>query len=157
SAGGFGAVNIAIHHPDLFRWAGSYSGYFTARADTFRGLAAANSPDQTAAKLPVDRRMPLFIGVGDTDREYVDANRRFVGQLEGMGWTALRSQVVGGGHGWEAWRAEMVESLRWLGTLWGAAPGVPPAAMPRSPSAPASASPSPSTSATGSPAPAGTR
>ncbi|MDB5066037.1 MAG: hypothetical protein JWM18_2471 [Chloroflexi bacterium] len=137
SAGGFGAVNIAIRHPDLFRWAASYSGYFTARADIFRGLAAANSPDQTAARLPVDQRMPLFIGVGDTDREYVDANRRFVGQLEGMGWTALSSQVVGGGHGWEAWRAEMVDSLRWLGTLWGTAPGAHAAAP--SPSRPAPA------------------
>jgi enterochelin esterase-like enzyme len=157
SAGGFGAVNIAIHHPDLFRWAGSYSGYFTARADIFRGLAAANSPDQTAATLPVDRRMPLFIGVGDTDREYVDANHRFVGQLEGMGWTALRSQVVGGGHGWEAWRAEMVDSLRWLGTLWGTAPGVAPAAPSPSPPASAGASPSPATATTRSSAPAGAR
>ncbi len=150
SAGGFGAVNIAIHHPDLFRWAASYSGYFTARPDIFGGLAAANSPDQTAAKLPPDQRMPLFIGVGDTDREYTDANHRFVAQLQGMGWTALRSEVVGGGHGWEAWRAEMVDSLRWLGTLWGVAPGVPPAPAP-SPSA--SASPSPAAPASASPAP----
>ncbi|MEA2618068.1 MAG: hypothetical protein QOE72_3851 [Chloroflexota bacterium] len=157
SAGGFGAVNIALHHPDLFRWAGSYSGYFTARADIFHGLAAANSPDQTAATLPVDQRMPLFVGVGDTDREYVDANHRFAGQLAGMGWTSLRSLVVGGGHGWEAWRAEMVDSLRWLGTLWGTAPGVPPAAPSASPPASVGASPAPSTATTRSPVQAGAR
>jgi enterochelin esterase-like enzyme len=151
SAGGFAAVNIAVHRPDLFRWAASYSGYFTARTDIFGSLAPANSPDQTANRLAAAQRMPLFIGVGATDREYVDANHRFVQQLQGLGWAPLQSEVVAGGHGWEAWRAEMVDSLRWLGTLWGQAPGVAPATPTPSPSA--SASPSPSTSPSPSPSP----
>jgi enterochelin esterase-like enzyme len=146
SAGGFAAVNIAIHHPDLFRWAASYSGYFTARKDIFGSLAPANSPDQTANGLAAAQRMPLFIGVGDTDREYMDAHHRFVQQLQGLGWAPLQSEVVGGGHGWEAWRAEMVDSLRWLGTLWGTAPGVAPATPTPSPSAHPSPSPSSSPS-----------
>jgi enterochelin esterase-like enzyme len=149
SAGGFAAVNIAIHHPDLFRWAASYSGYFTARTDIFGSLAPANSPDQTASQLAAALRMPLFIGVGDTDREYLDAHHRFVQQLQGLGWAPLQSEVVAGGHGWEAWRAEMVDSLRWLGTLWGPAPGVTPPTPIPSPSA----SPTPSPSASSSPAP----
>jgi enterochelin esterase-like enzyme len=149
SAGGFAAVNIAIHHPDLFRWAASYSGYFSARTDIFGSLAPANSPDQTASQLAAALRMPLFIGVGDTDREYLDAHHRFVQQLQGLGWAPLKSEVVAGGHGWEAWRAEMVDSLRWLGTLWGPAPGVIPATATPSPSA----SPTPSPSASSSPAP----
>jgi enterochelin esterase-like enzyme len=149
SAGGFGAVNISIHHPDLFRWAASYSGYFTARTDIFGSLAPANSPDQTASRLAAALRMPLFISVGDTDREYLDAHHRFVQQLQGLGWAPLQSEVVAGGHGWEAWRAEMVDSLRWLGTLWGPAPGVTPPSPTPSPSA----SPTPSPSATSSPAP----
>ena len=155
SAGGFGAVNIAIHHPDLFRWAGSYSGYFTARPEVFGSgsLAQANSPDLTAPKVSAARRMPLYIGVGDTDTEFLDANHRFVSELAGLGWTPVKSEVVTGGHGWEAWRAEMVDSLRWLGTLWGVAPGVPVATPSPGPSASPSPSPSPSPSASPSPSP----
>ena len=148
SAGGFGAVNIAIRHPDLFRWAGSYSGYFTARPEVFGSgsLAQANSPDLTAPKLSTGQRLPLYIGVGDTDTEFLSANHDFVAELATMGWTPVQSEVVTGGHGWEAWRAEMVDSLRRLRTLWGVAPGVPvatPSPSP-SPSPPASTSPSPS-------------
>ncbi len=151
SAGGFGAVNIALRHPDLFRWAASYSGYFTARPDIFGSLAVANSPDQTAAGVATAQRMPLFVGVGATDREYVDANQRFVAQLQGLGWAPVQHELVPGGHGWEAWRAEMVDSLRWLGSLWGPSPGLPPVAPSASPSP--AASPSPSPSATPSPSP----
>jgi enterochelin esterase-like enzyme len=141
SAGGFAAVNIALHRPDLFRWAGSYSGYYAARADIFGSEAPANSPDQTASGLPAGQRMALFLGVGDTDREYIGAHHRFAAQLQGLGWAPLQSEVVGGGHGWEAWRVEMVSSLRWLGTLWGPAPGVPPAAPTPSPSPSTAAKP----------------
>lgn len=155
SAGGFGAVNIAIHHPDLFRWAGSYSGYFTARPEVFGSgsLAQANSPDLTAPKVSTGQRMPLYVGVGDTDTEFLSANHDFVAELAQMGWTPVQSEVVTGGHGWEAWRAEMVDSLRSLRTLWGVAPGVPVATPSPGPSASPSPSPSPSASASPSPSP----
>jgi enterochelin esterase-like enzyme len=121
SSGGFGAVNLALRHPDVFRWAASYSGFFQARTDVFGPTAPANSPDQTVSQLDPTRRMPLYVGVGAGDREYVDAQRRFVRELQGLGWEPLRSHVVAGGHGWEAWRAQMADSLAWLGTLWGTA------------------------------------
>ncbi|HEY2703153.1 MAG TPA: alpha/beta hydrolase-fold protein, partial [Candidatus Dormibacteraeota bacterium] len=56
SAGGFGAVNISIHHPGMFSWTASYSGVFTAPADLFGAAAAANSPEITAAALPATAR-----------------------------------------------------------------------------------------------------
>jgi hypothetical protein len=34
--------------------------------------------------------------------------------------------VVPGGHGWAAWRLELVHSLEWLGTLWPAPADQPP-------------------------------
>jgi hypothetical protein len=91
--------------------------------------------------------MPLYIGVGDTDREYIDAYHRFVDQLDGLGWTPHQNAVVSGGHGWEAWRAEMVLSLRWLGTLWGPAPGMPAPTATSSPSPTAKPTSSPTASA----------
>jgi enterochelin esterase-like enzyme len=127
SAGGFGAVNLATRHPDLFGWAASYSGYFTARQDIFGDQARANSPAATVRQLSMSERMPLFIGIGSQDTEFLADNRRFEGELRRLGWAPLWTDVVPGGHGWLAWRLEMVHSLEWLGTLWGPSLSHPPA------------------------------
>jgi enterochelin esterase-like enzyme len=141
SSGGFGAVNLALRHPDIFRWAASYSGSFSARTDVFGPTAPANSPEQVVGTLDLAERMPLYVGIGAGDRDFIEAHRRFVGQLRSLDWWPLRRQVVAGGHGWEAWRAEMTDSLIWLGTLWGRAPGV---SQPL-PASSAAASPTPGT------------
>jgi enterochelin esterase-like enzyme len=125
SSGGFGAINLALRHPDTFRWAASYSGYFGARRDIFGPAAAANSPMLVAAQLPPVERMPLFLGAGDVDREFLGQQNTFARVLRGLGWQPVHEDVVSGGHGWEAWRLEMVHSLQWLGGLWGSDPGTP--------------------------------
>jgi len=125
SAGGFGAVNLALRHPDVFRWAASYSGYFMARKDIFGPLAPENSPALVATKVPSVSRMPLWVGAGETDKVYLAQQAKFVSDLRGLGWLPLREELVPGGHGWEAWRLELVGSLRWLGGLWGSDPGIP--------------------------------
>lgn len=121
SSGGFGAVNLAFRHPDQFSWAASYSGFFNARPDLFGTTAEANSPTQTAPTLADTERMPLYIGVGTIDREFLGDNRSFVNELRHLDWPELRTEVVPGGHGWQAWRQQLVDSLEWLGRLW--APG----------------------------------
>ncbi len=118
SSGGFGAVNLALRHPEQFSWAASYSGFFNARPDLFGSTAAANSPAQTASTLANSERMPLYIGVGTIDREFVGDNRSFVNQLRRLDWPLLQTEVVPGGHGWQAWRQQLVDSLEWLGRLW---------------------------------------
>jgi putative tributyrin esterase len=125
SSGGFGAVNLAMRHPDVFRWAASYSGYFDARRDIFGPLTPANSPRLTAPQLPPQARMPLFLGAGDSDRVYLAQQASFVQDLGHMDWQPVHQDLVAGGHGWEAWRLEMVHSLQWLGGLWGSDPGTP--------------------------------
>lgn len=126
SSGGFGAVNLAMRHPDVFRWAASYSGFFDARRDIFGALTPANSPRLIAPQLPPEARMPLFLGAGDSDRVYLAQQASFVQDLGHMDWQPVHQDLVAGGHGWEAWRLEMVHSLQWLGGLWGSDPGTPP-------------------------------
>jgi enterochelin esterase-like enzyme len=123
SAGGFGAVNLAVRHPSVFRWAASWSGLFTARSDIFGAAAKANSPQLTGPHLPVAQRMPLYVADGEGDLDFRAETQRFVATLRQAGWSPLKAESVGGGHGWEAWRAEMVDSLVWLGALWGPHPG----------------------------------
>jgi enterochelin esterase-like enzyme len=125
SSGAFGALNLAFRHPDVFRWAASYSGFFEARRDIFGPTTAANSPTEEAAQLPDTSRMPVFVGVGDTDKGYLAQQVKFISDLHTLGWMPVDADMVPGGHGWEAWRLEMVHSLEWLGGLWGSDPGTP--------------------------------
>jgi S-formylglutathione hydrolase FrmB len=125
SAGGFGAVNLAVRHPSLFRWTASWSGLFTARPDIFGSTADANSPELTVTHLPAAQRMPMYIADGQDDTEYRAETQRFVATLRQARWAPIQAETVAGGHGWEAWRVEIVNSLTWLGTLWGPQLGVP--------------------------------
>lgn len=118
SAGGFGAVNIAIHHPGLFSWVGSYSGVFTAPANLFGAESDANSPELTAPALPAAQRFPLYLGGGSQDSEFLPDTEQFATTVEGLGWAPLHTEIVPGPHGWQAWTAEARDSLTWLGQLW---------------------------------------
>jgi enterochelin esterase-like enzyme len=122
SSGGFGAVNLAIRHPTTFRWAASFSGYFMAPTSVFGAAAAANSPQLTAPRLPRAERMPLYLGYGTADSSFRAATERFAATLRRIGWSHLDVSAVRGGHGWQAWSAELVQSLTWLGRLWGPSP-----------------------------------
>ncbi len=129
SSGGFGAVNIAFQHPTLFGWAGSFSGYFVALSGIFGSAWRANSPLYTASTVPQAERVPLYLGAGAEDYAFRADTAQFAATLRRLGWPSLDVQTVPGGHGWVAWRAELVQSLTWLGRLWGSAPwATPPAA-----------------------------
>lgn len=123
SSGGFGALNLAIRNPDVFRWAASYSGYFLARVGIYHAGWRANSPQITAPSLAISERMAIYLGWGSSDAGYAPATVQFAGELERLRWPHIDVDRVAGGHGWGAWRAEAVDSLRWLAQLWGPAPG----------------------------------
>jgi enterochelin esterase-like enzyme len=118
SAGGFGAVNISLHHPGTFSWVASYSGVFTAPSSIFGSASATNSPELTAASLPAARRTPLFLGGGAGDTEFLPDTQRFIATVTGLGWAPLHTEIVPGPHGWQAWSVEARDSLVWLGHLW---------------------------------------
>jgi enterochelin esterase-like enzyme len=110
SEGGYGALNIGIHHPGEFRVLESWSGYQRADdAGSVFGHRAAllrrNSPQTTVlAAAPALRRAHTTIwfysGSGDRD---LAQNTRFAQLLAGL---RLRHRffVVRGGHNWALWR-----------------------------------------------------
>ena len=122
SSGGFGAVNLAVRNPSVFRWAASYSGYFSAPLWLFGASARANSPQYAAPLLPAGQRMPLYLGYGTGDVTFRVATEQFAATLRASGWPQLDVSSVPGGHGWQAWSAELVQSLTWVGRLWGPTP-----------------------------------
>jgi enterochelin esterase-like enzyme len=130
SSGGYGAVNIAFQNPNVFSWAGSYSGYFVGRSATFGSAWKANSPLYTASTVPVADRIPIYLGAGSTDYLFKPDTTQFAATLKYLGWPDVDVQTVLGGHGWAAWQPEMVQSLTSLGQLWGPEPWAEPLGPP---------------------------
>jgi enterochelin esterase-like enzyme len=117
SEGGYGALNIGLHHPREFGILESWSGYETA-ADIGaifghdRKLLAANSPlRRIAAVAPALRRahtfMWLYSGRGD---RLLPQNVAFAAALTRAS-LPHRFFVFRGGHNWALWRGEAARAL----------------------------------------------
>jgi enterochelin esterase-like enzyme len=126
SEGGFGAMNVALHHLDTFATVESWSGYFRETAQgPFKHsnlqLIQANSPavyvGSTRAQL---KRYPLqaFIYGGRADRGS-KVIAPFAAQLSAAGGQ-VRTALYPGGHSWRLWRTSMPASLRFAALHMGA-------------------------------------
>ncbi|MHB8670369.1 MAG: alpha/beta hydrolase [Acidimicrobiales bacterium] len=113
SMGGYGALNLAEHHPDLFGQVVSLAGYFHVDDPDHMyagnlGLIAANSPDR---HIEVVRRFRLLLLDGNRDTEPVVAGEtsRFAGLLTRAGVPA-RVAVTPGAHDW-AWVSSQLPEM----------------------------------------------
>jgi len=117
SAGGYGAVNIALHHPDVFGNLQSWSGYFLqSRTGVFAhaspAVLTANSPlrevGTLAARLAVDPlRAFLFTGRDDNlSPQTIPMARALAAQGANVSYALYR-----GGHDWQLWRAHVNQML----------------------------------------------
>jgi enterochelin esterase-like enzyme len=117
SAGAYGAINVGLHHLDIFGSMQVWSGYFT---QTRTGVFARASSSELAYNSPIDfvrtlarnlRELPLraflFVGRDDPDR----------GQLKPMA-AALKAEgadvrwaMYSGGHSWKLWSAHLDQML----------------------------------------------
>lgn len=117
SEGGYGAINIALHHPGEFHVVESWSGYERApRIPSIFGAAgqrlAANTP---LARLPkvahaLRHAHVFFWFYSGTDDPFHRQNREFSREL-----TEARVPhdylEVSGGHNWAVWRGNVESSL----------------------------------------------
>lgn len=123
SEGGYGAINIALQHPDEFRLVESWSGYERAARDHSvfgRDLAAlaGNTPlDSLPAVSKTLRRAGTYVWFysGTTDPLHLQ-NRDFAALLK-HDRVPHRYFEVRGGHNWalwrgQAWRSYLVASRR---------------------------------------------
>jgi enterochelin esterase-like enzyme len=118
SAGGYGAVDIALRHPGLFGTAESWSGYFTAPHDgSLAGASAAvrraNDPSLLLAAEAARLRAlgtRFYLSAGLRDRGTLVPTRRFAGELARL--RLPRSLVVApGGHRGGFWRTTLESAL----------------------------------------------
>jgi enterochelin esterase-like enzyme len=110
SSGGWGAINIGLHHPDHFSVLFSHSGYFTDRS------GAQNSPLQFVSTLPeqVQQRLRIYMDTGLSDKDYLEQARAFHHHLEQLGITN-QFQAFPGSHTWDYWHQHLTDSLTFVG------------------------------------------
>ena len=119
SMGGFGAVNIALHYPDIFHGVMSLGGYFQAEgvvygtgpgSDAYRQF---NSPSlflHTVAGKKAAALLTFIIGVGTTDGRYYHDGMAFYQELHSMSMRVHLLRDVGG-HSWRLWAKQLAEVL----------------------------------------------
>jgi putative tributyrin esterase len=117
SEGGYGALNIALHHPGEFTVVESWSGYM--RADNLPAifgsrpaLLAYNSPAQYLPRVAATlRRNGTYVWFYTGSRDVLLAqNRSFAAELERYR-IAHRFFVDPGGHTWRIWRGNARAAL----------------------------------------------
>ncbi len=116
SEGGYGAINIAIHHPGEFGLVESWSGYETADnvPSIFEGrptLLERNTPlDSLAAAAPSLRRAHTFFWLyTGSDDTFLRQNESFARLLQ-RDRIAHSFRIVRGGHNWALWRGNAADS-----------------------------------------------
>jgi enterochelin esterase family protein len=127
SEGGYGAVNLALGHLDVFSVAESWSGYFgQSPTGPFKGASAAavaaNSPQAYVgglrARLHRDTlHALLYAGEHDPARK---GQAAFAARLRAAG-ADVRDVTYPGRHDWRLWRAQMTNMLRYAGVELGRA------------------------------------
>jgi enterochelin esterase-like enzyme len=117
SEGGYGALNLLVHHPREFRVGESWSGY--ELADPIRRIFGPghasmrrNSPMTTVRRVAGTLRGQksyVWFYSGTRDK-LLPQNRAFARELARLGvWHRFR--VVGGGHDWSLWRGQAANAL----------------------------------------------
>jgi len=117
SEGGYGALNIGLHHPGEFKVLESWSGY--ERADRLRSIFGTNeaairrnSPalriGAVAAKLREAHTYVWFYS--GKDDHFEKQNAAFARQLASLD-LPHRYRVVRGGHNWALWRGNAADAL----------------------------------------------
>jgi S-formylglutathione hydrolase FrmB len=118
SEGGYGAINIGLHHPDEFSVLESWSGYerafpIPAIFDRDSGLLAYNSPMDrvvlVSQELRASHAFVWFYSGGDDP--FLHQNRQFADLLSSLAIQHQFLVIPNGGHSWRLWRAEEAAAL----------------------------------------------
>ncbi len=123
SAGGFGAANLGLKHPDVWKVAASHNGFFSPRDDEENMTAILGPPGLGPPGAAWDRNDPTKLlnerGPADGLRFYGDIGEgddlqdefaRFGSQLQARG-VLHEMHIFPGRHTWEYWAAHFHDSL----------------------------------------------
>ena len=123
SMGGYGALKLALTHPDRYAAAASLSGALDIRYLIGRDERAAlfhrafdgtirDSDDLFALLAAAPSTPPLYVGCG-TDDGLFDANERFIAAATAAR-VDLTTDLRPGDHEWSLWDAMIQDVIEWL-------------------------------------------
>jgi len=116
SMGGFGAMNIAVHHPDIFGSVIALAGYYTADGSIWGQNTAyirANSPALILPEDPAAWKLHIFLGAGTRDQPYYTDTQQFILELKRLHLT-YTFDPEDGYHTWSVWEIQFYHALIWL-------------------------------------------
>lgn len=119
SMGGFGAMNIAAHHPNIFGYVASLGGYYRAEGSIWGNNAAYMRYNSPIDVLPTDKQawhLHIFIGAATKDQPYYTDAKEFVQELINL-HIPYQLDVEVGSHSWHVWQIQLYHTLLWL--HWG--------------------------------------
>lgn len=122
STGGFGAINIALHHPDLFGYALGLSGNYLA-GNTWTGkniwanddARRFNSPILYAPSAPNVRSLQIYLTTAraDSNAQTNTQTKQLDAVLRKLR-VPHRTELFDGDHSWTFWKTHIVDGLDWL-------------------------------------------
>jgi S-formylglutathione hydrolase FrmB len=123
SMGGYGAVKLALTHPDRYAAAASLSGtldiHYMADLENRAAIwhrafdGVIHDADDLFALLATAPSVPpLYVGCGTSDG-LLDANERFIAAAIGAG-VDVTSDLRAGDHEWDLWDAQIADVIAWL-------------------------------------------
>ena len=122
SAGGYGALNLGLKHPDIWSIMGSHSGFFDP-ADDAKNIAeilgppgplwAQNDPILKVRALPTGTRLHFYMDTGQND-ELLGEFKKLSAELKAR-HIDHEAHVFPGKHSWAYWSAHLPDSLRFAG------------------------------------------
>jgi len=116
SMGGFGAMNIAIHHPDIFGSVISIGGYYKAEGPIWGPNAyyrQLNSPLNTILSMQQAWELHIFLGAATKDQPYYTDTLQFEHELD-HSHIHYHFDLQVGQHSWLIWQRQMYNALKWL-------------------------------------------
>jgi enterochelin esterase-like enzyme len=116
SMGGFGAMNIAVHHPDIFGSVISLAGYYTAEGSVWgqnRDYMRANSPASVLPAYPQAWKLRIFLGAATKDQPYYADTQQFILELKAL-HLDYTFDLENGYHTWSIWETQLYHALIWL-------------------------------------------
>ncbi len=116
SMGGFGAMNIAIHHPDIFGNVISLGGYYQAEGSIWGSNTSyqqLNSPRDTILTMQEAWQLHIFLGAATKDQPYYQDTLQFMRKLNSL-HILYHFDLQVGQHSWRVWQKQTYNALEWL-------------------------------------------
>ncbi len=116
SMGAFGAMNIAVHHPNIFGSVISLAGYYTAEGSIWGQNTAyiqANSPAFVLPSRPQAWKLRIFLGAATKDQPYYADTQQFILELKAL-HIDYTFDLENGHHDWSVWATQLYHALLWL-------------------------------------------